>query len=116
MRKIYKCTSKYQFKNILYELPTRVKNFLLEYIEKCFIIHLHLRPLNNKINIMTHREVIFRAISDPEILNGNMKFANNLVKNFCKGVINFVVLFFDDLVKFGFLRKEGVRRKKTDIK
>ena len=103
LNKMFYCTSKYQFRNILFELSPKYKKLLREYISKCFIYHLHMRPINDISQLMKQRKLIYEAVSNPELLNGNKSLANNLIKNFCKGIVNFIVLFYDDLVKKGFL-------------
>jgi hypothetical protein len=98
LKKLFYCTSKYQLQNILFELPFQFKVLLQEYMSKCFIFHVHMRPINNISQLLLQRNVIFNAIMDPQILNGNKSFANNLVKNFCKGMVTFLVLFYNQLV------------------
>lgn len=98
LRRLFYCTSKYQLRNILSGLCGDLRRLLREYMRKCFIFHLHVRPISNISELLKQRTVIFEAISNPNVLCGNKSFANNLIKNFCKGVVNFIVLFYHDLV------------------
>ena len=97
LTRIFNCNSKNELINILFAMPSEWKQFMKLYLEKFFIMHLHLRQIKEFSKLMAHRNYIYEAIRDPEILRGNMSFANNLVKNFCKGLVNFVVLFYDNL-------------------
>lgn len=97
-KRLFHCTSKYQLRNILSGLSMKNKNLLREYMRKCFIFHLHVRPISNISELLKQRRVIYESIGNPDVLCGNKSFANNLIKNFCKGVVNFIVLFYRDLV------------------
>ena len=104
--RLFYCTSKYKLQKILFELPFHIKRLLRNYLSRSFIFHLHMRPINNISKLLLQRQVIYKAILNPEFLSGNKSFANNLVKNFCKGMVNFIVLFFDELVKEGYFPKK----------
>jgi hypothetical protein len=104
LKKLFYCTSKYQLRNILFELSHDFKVLLKKYMQQCFILHLHVRPISNINELLKQRRVIYEAISNPNILNGNKSFANNLIKNFCKGLVNFIVIFYNDLVQKGLLK------------
>jgi hypothetical protein len=95
--KLFHCRSKSNLITLFLKLPKQYKDFIKIYLEKCFLLHLHLRQIKNLFQLMEHRQSIYTAIDDPHILNGNMKFKNNMVKNFSKGVVNFIVLFYEDL-------------------
>lgn len=103
--KLFHCRSKSKLITVFLKLPKQYKDFIKIYLEKCFILHLHLRQIKNLFQLMEHRQSIYAAIDDPEILQGNMKFKNNMVKNFTKGVVNFIVLFYEDLKKIKLLPK-----------
>ena len=106
LKKLFHCTSKYQLRNILFELPSDIKKILQRYMQQCFIFHLHIRPISDINQLLKQRKVIYEAISNPDVLNGNKSFGNNLIKNFCKGVVNFVVTFYHDLVKKRLLQSD----------
>lgn len=97
LARLFFCNSKINLIRLFYDMPIIYKNLLRLYLEKIFILHLHLRQLKDFSKLMIQRHSIYKAIDDPEILKGNMNFANNLVKNFCKGVLNFIVIFYEDL-------------------
>lgn len=82
LEKLYFCTSKYKFQKILFKLPEHLKLLVRKYMEEWFVLHVHLRPINDIWQLLSQRGVIYKAILDPDILNGNKRFANNLVKNF----------------------------------
>lgn len=103
LARLFHCSSKNKFSEILTHLPETFKRLIREYIKRCFILHLHLRQIKEFKGLMARRQIILEVIDQPDLLKGNMNFANNLVKNFCKGVVNFVVLFHEELREEGFL-------------
>jgi len=103
IKKLFQCRSKSNLISIFLKLPEIYKEFIKIYLEKCFLLHLHLRQIKNLFQLMEHRQCIYNAIDDPQILLGNMKFKNNMVKNFAKGVVNFIVLFYEDLKRIHLL-------------
>ena len=103
LEKLFKCSSKNKLVEILICLSEKYKTLIRTYLKRCFILHLHLRQIKEISGLMANRQTIYDIIDTPELLKGNMSFANNLVKNFCKGIVNFVVLFYEDLKKENFL-------------
>lgn len=103
LKKMFACISKLRLKNILESLSEQFKVLLRVYMKHYFIVHLHIRQIKKFDKLMNLRGLIFEAIDSPEVLIKNRNFGNNLVKNFCKGFINFIVLFYEDLTHFGLL-------------
>lgn len=101
--RIFNCSSKASLILVLSQLPGPYKDFVKLYLRRFFLMHVHLRQIKNLFQLMSHRQSIYNAVDQPEILRGNMKFKNNMVKNFCKGVVNFVVLFYEELQDMHFL-------------
>lgn len=101
--RLFNCSSKTNLISVLSVLPGPYRNFVKLYLRRFFLMHVHLRQIKNLFQLMSHRQSIYNAVDQPEILRGNMKFKNNMVKNFCKGVVNFVVLFYEDLQEIHFL-------------
>lgn len=97
LQRMFRCNSKVNLIQIFHAISTKMKKMIKLYLERGFLLHLHLRQLKNLSKLMAQRQCIYRAVDQPDVLKGNVNFANNLVKNFCKGVVNFVVLFYDDL-------------------
>jgi hypothetical protein len=77
-------------------------------MERCFLVHLHLRQIKDFYELMQHRQNIYDALEDPESLEQGVNFANNLVKNFCKGLVNFIVMFFEELIECNMLEEKRV--------
>jgi hypothetical protein len=99
LRSLSNCNSKIQMKAIFLSLTPKWKGFLRFYLSKCFIYHLFIRQIKNLKLLMQCRNRLFDAIDDPKLINSKLPFTSNLVKNFCKGVSNFVVMFHDELKK-----------------
>jgi hypothetical protein len=97
LSRLFLCSSKNKLSDILLTLPETFKHLMREYLKRCFILHLHLRQIKEFSGLMANRQTILEVIDSPLLLKANMSFANNLVKNFCKGVVNFVVLFYEEL-------------------
>lgn len=102
LKALSNCNSKIQMKTIFVSLTPQWKRFLRFYLSKCFIYHLFIRQIKNLKLLMQCRNRLFEALDDPEMINSKLPFTSNLVKNFCKGVSNFVVMFYEEL------RKEGI--------
>lgn len=94
-----KCNSKVQMKTLFKQLSPKWKSFLQFYLSRCFIFHLFIRQIKNLKLLMRCREELFQALDQPEIVSTSLPFTSNLVKNFCKGVSNFVVMFYDELLE-----------------
>ena len=94
-----KCNSKMQMKTIFTQLSPHWKRFLRFYLSRCFILHLFIRQIKNLKQLMQSREQLFQALDEPELVSTALPFTSNLVKNFCKGVSNFVVMFYDELLR-----------------
>ena len=98
IKRISKCNSKTELIKIFTSLTKKWKKLIKKYMERCFLIHLHLRQIKDFSELMHHRQNIYNALDDPIILESRVNFANNLVKNFCKGLTNYIVMFFDELI------------------
>lgn len=103
LKKIAKCNAKMQLVKIFSSLSRRWKKLIRCYLERCFLMHLHLRQIKQIGELMRNRQNIYDALEDPELLNNQVNFGNNLVKNFCKGLANFVIRFVNELVSEGML-------------
>ena len=102
---VFKCNSKQTFINLILKMSSVFKNFVKIYLTKFFIRHLHLRQIKEITGLMAYRQTLYDAMDEPEILNTTSHSSNNLIKNFCKGLVNFVVIFYDDLIKEGIFPK-----------
>ena len=111
LKRIACCNSKTELIKIFTNLSARWKKLVKKYMERCFLIHLHLRQIKNFSELMQQRQNIYDALDDPSILENGVNFANNLVKNFCKGITNFVVMFYDELKEYQLLEKRKLRLK-----
>ena len=60
------------------------------YLTDCFIFDLYTRKLENKAHILSKREIFYSVIDDPTFLSLDCHFDNNLVKNFCTGLANYL--------------------------
>ena len=116
LSKIFKCTSKYKFMQLISSLNLEYKQLMKTYLTKFFIVHLHLRQLKNISGLMAYRHIIYDSIDNPEILSTVSNNSNNLIKNFCKGLVNFVVIFYDDLIREKILPKSTHSPLKKTLK
>ena len=90
IEKLKKCNSKAALYGILMDLSDEWRDILRFYMNKCFIHDLYTRRLANKMFLLSKRNLLYRLIDTPELLNRDCHFDNNLLKNFCTGVANFV--------------------------
>lgn len=91
------CTSKKKLQKILSGFSNKAKSFFKFYLSDCFIIHLFQRKLENKMTLLSKREMLMKIIENPKILSRGCNFDNNLLKNFCKGAANFIEIHFFDM-------------------
>ena len=105
LNRFSKCNSKVGLIRIFHNLSEKWKRLIKMYMERCFITHLHIRQMKDFSELMSQRQNIYEALDYPELLISKINFGNNLVKNFCKGLTNFVVMFLDELIKEGFIKR-----------
>lgn len=103
LARINKCNTKSQLVHILFDLSLIWKSLLKNYLEKVFLMHLHLRHIKDFSDLMSHRQLLYQAIDTPNILLKRFSLGNNVIKNFCKGFVSFVFMFYEELVKYNFL-------------
>lgn len=99
LTKFQKCNSKIELSRIFRGLSKKWKNFLQFYLSNCYIHHLHLRQIQDIQQLLKNRDVILRAIQKPDILLLSVQFENNLVKNFCKGLVSFICSFYECIIE-----------------
>lgn len=88
--KIKKCNTKNSFKQVLNSLDADWKELIKFYLTDCFIFDLYTRKLEDKKHLLSKREIFYSVIENPEMLDLDCHFDNNLVKNFCTGLSNFL--------------------------
>ena len=90
IEKLKKCNSKSVLQKILSNFPEKWKLIIKFYMTDCFVHDLYTRRLENKMYLLSKRELLYRLIDKPELLAMDCHFDNNLLKNFCTGIANFV--------------------------
>ena len=88
--KLKKCNTKNSFKTVLSSLSPEWKQLIKFYLTDCFIFDLYTRKLEDKKHLLSKREVFYTVIENPGFLDLDCHFDNNLVKNFCTGLSNFL--------------------------
>ena len=99
IRKLKKCNSKIALRRILLKLSPEWKKIIKFYMTDCFINDLYTRRLANKKFLLSKRELLFKVIDSPELLTMDCHFDNNLLKNYCTGIANFVNKHYQDIKK-----------------
>ena len=92
-----RCNSKTQFRRILLKLNPEWKKVIKFYMTECFIHDLYTRRLENKMFLMSKRDLLYRLVDNPELLTKDCHFDNNLLKNYCTGIANFVARHYKDI-------------------
>lgn len=116
MSRFSSCNSKIELVRIFQNLSVKWKRLIKMYMERSFLMHLHIRQIKDFSELMAQRQNIYDSLDEPEILILKVNFGNNLVKNFCKGLTNFVVMFYEDLLEQGFINQSRlvkIRKKST---
>lgn len=101
--KLSKCNSKLTMVKVYETLSSKWKHILRLYMTRCFIFHLHVRQIRDFTLLFRQRHALYLAIDSPSVLMQSINFSNNLVKNFCKGFTNFVVMFYEDFLQHDLL-------------
>ena len=104
LRKLKKCSTKYSFKNLLIETSLLFKKILIFYMQECFFFDLYSRRLLCKNYLMSRRNLLYRIIENPSALDSDCHFNNNILKNFCKGMANFIIRNLKHILKLFKLR------------
>ena len=99
IEKLKKCNSKAALRKILIQLTPEWKRIIKFYMTECFIHDLYTRRLENKMFLLSKRELLYRLIDNPELLTMDCHFDNNLLKNFCTGIANFVTKHYSEISK-----------------
>lgn len=103
LSRLFNCKSKNKLIQILGGLGREIRVLIKVYLRRHFLFHLHLRQIKDISGLMKNRQMIYEAVDSPEILLTNCTFSNNLIKNFCKGFVNFVIMFYEDMkVRYSF--------------
>ena len=90
-----KCTTKNKLNKILQKnLSQKWKKLIKFYITDCFIFDLYTRKLENKIKLLENREIFYNIIDNPDLLKIDCHFDNNMIKNFCTGLSNYLKIHF----------------------
>jgi hypothetical protein len=97
IKKLKQCNSKIQLRRIILKLTPEWKKIIKFYMTECFIHDLYTRRLENKMFLLSKRELLYRLIDNPELLNLDCHFDNNLLKNYCTGIANFVIKHHQDI-------------------
>ena len=100
------CNSKLKIYSLFKNLNPKWQNFIKKYLSEWFILHLHVRQIKDFSGLMQQRQNLFEAIDHPEVIMEKITFNNNLIKNFCKGVINFIFMFYDELIKYDLIETQ----------
>lgn len=103
LRRLSGCTSKRKLKLICEHLSPKWRSFLALYVSRFLILHLFVRPIKGRKNQLQYRQFLHDAVQNPELLDNRNRFKANDVKNFCRGVINFVIMFYDELLEKGII-------------
>lgn len=96
---IKKCNTKKAFKELLLSLTPYWKTIVKHYILKCFVFDVYNRKVECKLQLLAKKETLFAVVDEPMLLDFGCHFDNNLVKNFCTGLSNFVKKFHEQLSK-----------------
>ena len=91
LRKLKKCSTKYALKKFLTRCSGYARGLLLFYMRECFVFDIFTRRLECKKYLMSKRQFLFRIIEDPRVLDSDCHFNNNILKNFCTGIANFLI-------------------------
>lgn len=107
IERLRRCTSKANLRRILLSLDAEWKRIIKFYMTECFIYDLYIRRLENKMFLLSKRQLLYTLIDNPELLTTDCHFDNNLLKNYCTGIANFILNHYDDI-------KEALAKRKRE--
>ena len=107
IERLRRCTSKANLRRILLSLDAEWKRIIKFYMTECFIYDLYIRRLENKMFLLSKRQLLYTLIDNPELLTTDCHFDNNLLKNYCTGIANFILNHYDDI-------KTALAKRKRD--
>ena len=90
IKMIKKCTTKKQMIKLLKDLDYKWKKLIKFYITDCFIFDLYTRKIENKYKLLENREIFYNIIENPDLLQIDCHFDNNMIKNYCSGLANYL--------------------------
>ena len=96
---IKKCSTKNKLEKILKKLSQNWKKLIKFYITDCFIFDLYTRKLENRKRLLENREIFYNIIDNSDILLIDCHFDNNMIKNFCTGLANYLKINYFDMKK-----------------
>ena len=105
-QKFGKCSTKKMLQKCLNSMSQANKEILIVYMKYCFIFDVFTRKVINRKMLFTKRNILLECIINPKKLNLECSFDNNLIKNYCTGVINFISRYYSELK---LLREEFLR-------
>ena len=68
-------------------------------MSECFLLDIFARKLENKMVLMNKRQFFYNVIDKPDLLSIDCHFDNNILKNFCTGIFNFLTKHTNDILK-----------------
>ena len=101
LKSLSQCKSKTQLKSIWASLSAKWMRFVSLYLRRFFIVHLHIRQIKQFRALMGLRQLLLESLGDPQLVVEAKNFSGNMVKNLCKGILNFVVMFHEELLQAG---------------
>ena len=107
LQRFFNCKSKTQMVTLFMSIPESWKPFLTFYLSRCFVMHLLVRQIKKYQVLFRYRQTLLEALDNPDLIKNCLPFTSNLIKNFCKGLCNFVFMFYEDLVDNGFIPRSG---------
>ena len=99
-----KCNSKMGLRRIITSLSPLCHQLVEFYMTQCFIFDIFTRKLKNKSFLLSKRELLFKMFKEPRLLEMDCHFDNNLLKNFCTGMANFLARHCQKMLGLSFFR------------
>lgn len=97
IKELKKCFSKKKLKLILQNLTKQEKNIFKLYLSHCFVIYVVLNKKSKRSLLLSKRDLFFKIIDNPSLLDKNCGFDNNIVRKFCQDSYNFINQHYDNL-------------------
>jgi hypothetical protein len=89
LKVLKKCNSKKGLRKIIFGMSEICARMVHFYMTECFIWDIFTRKLKSKSFLLSKRALLFEMFKNPDLLELDCHFDNNLLKNYCTGMANF---------------------------
>ena len=111
-----RCSTKASLRAVLVSLSPEWTHMLCYYVSNCFLYDIYSRRLETRSLLLSKQRILYKLICNPDLLNLDCHFDNNVVKNFCCGAANFILKNYEKFKDVVSAEKREKERTESEIK